>query len=141
MLLRDYPSVLTLSLEGNLKPTLHFYNQTGYTSLTEDWELISPPAKRAASSAQPKVIRGRYIAASLFHRLLPRWHYWMSEHPQSGAIKPPLHAMVGATDPAFCKLMGLDMHAYLEFKQESAPRLKFSSQFDTWLKTGRAIDI
>jgi hypothetical protein len=143
MLLRDYPSVLTLSLEGNLQPTLHFYNKTGYTSLTEDWELISSPDANQSPSAQPKVIRGRYIAASLFHRLLPRWHYWMSakKDQQSGAIKPPLHAMVGATDATFCKLLGLDLHAYLEFKQESASRLKFSSQFDTWLKTGRAIDI
>jgi hypothetical protein len=128
-LLRDYPGVLTLSLEGNLQPTFNFYNKTRYTTLDEDWNLVKD---------KPKV-RGRYIAASLFHRLLPRWHYSMER--QTTSAKPPLHLIAGSTDASFCELLQLDPEDYLEFKEESAPRLKFSSQFDTWIKTGRAIDI
>lgn len=126
--LRDYPSVLTLSLEGNLQPTMQFYNKTGYTALTNDWDLVSA-----------KPIRGRYITASLYNRLLPRWHYWKEFSSQT--LKPPLHTMVGATDAVFCKQFDLKLQDYLTFKEDSTPRLKFSSQFDTWLKTGRAIDM
>ena len=130
-LVRDYPGILTLSLEGNLQPTFHFYNKTGYTTLDANWNLVQD---------QPR-IRGRYIAASLFQRLLPRWHYWM-EHQQSGAVlQPPLHVIAGSTDASFCKWLGYNLDDYLAFQNEFAPRLKFSSQFDTWLKTGRAIDI
>jgi len=52
-----------------------------------------------------------------------------------------LHTLVGATDAAFCELMGIDVDRYWQYKTESIPRLKFSSQFDTWLKTGRPIDV
>jgi hypothetical protein len=127
-LLREYPGILTLSLEGNLQPTFNFYNKTGYTVLDDDWTLVKGKLK----------VRGRYIAASLFHRLLPRWHYWMD---QNTADKPPLHIIAGSTDANLCKLLGYDLETYQEFKEKSAPRLKFSSQFDTWLKTGRAIDV
>ena len=126
--LRDYPGILTLSLEGNLQPTFNFYNKTGYTELDDDWHLVQGKQK----------VRGRYVAVSLFHRLLPRWHYWLE---QNSAVKPPLHVIAGATDANFCKRFDYDLEMYLEFKDESAPRLKFSSQFDTWLKTGRAIDV
>lgn len=128
ILLREYPGILTLSLEGNLQPTFNFYNKTGYTELDGDWNLVEGKVK----------VRGRYIGASLFHRLLPRWHYWMD---QNSSVKPPLHIIAGSTDANFCKLLGYDLEMYQEFKEESAPRLKFSSQFDTWLKTGRAIDV
>lgn len=133
-LIRDYPGILTLSLEGNLQPTFHFYNKTGYTTLDENWNLVQ---------AEPK-IRGRYIAASLFQRLLPRWHYCMEQQQQSSSavfLRPPLHVIAGSTDASFCKWLGYNLDDYLAFQKEFAPRLKFSSQFDTWLKTGRAIDI
>jgi hypothetical protein len=126
-LLQEFPTVLTLSLEGNIQPTLTFFNRTGYTSLHSDWRLKSSP-----------IIRGRYIAASLFNRLLPRWHHLIAN---GLGEMPPLHLLVGATDRAFCEQMGFDVEDYAMFKDQSIPRLKFSSQFDTWLKTGRPIDV
>ena len=55
--------------------------------------------------------------------------------------KPPLHVIAGATDEMFCRRMKYDYETYRNFKKEAVPRLKFSSQFDTWLKTGRPIDL
>lgn len=145
-LLKEYPNVLTLSLEGNIQPTLNFFNRTGYTELKSDWTLKTTETDKGPS---PPLIRGRYIAASLFHRLLPRWHHliangWeLTTTPDGGESKnalPPLHLLVAATDRAFCQQMGFDLEGYVAFKKESAPRLKFSSQFDTWLRTGRPID-
>jgi len=95
--------------------------------LDDNWKLIEGN----------KRIPGRYIASSLFHRLLPRWHYCMKKE----IPKPPLYVLVGTTDESFCERMSLNVNQYLLFKQEAIPRLKFSSQFDTWLKTGRPIEI
>ena len=170
-----------------------FFNKTGYTSLNENWELVSPKSsvssgvdsasdqmntvhgKQAASGR----IRGRYIAASLYNRLLPRWHFCLSHtkqkklseksvdaavsatDPSSVALPmpstssplpqetspglspmtPPLHVLVMADDKAFCEVMGVEVERFLSFKKEAIPRLKFSSQFDTWLKTGKPIDL
>ena len=160
-LLGEYPSILTLSLVGNIQPTMNFYNRTGYTGLTSDWELI--PNKGTVS-----LIRGRYIAASLYNRLLPRYHYCYSKgtlvapppvgsdndsgenaketnSPSSGSAAafaiPPLHLMVSATDDGFCDAHGFDFKDFSKFKEDAIPRLKFSSQFDTWLKTGRPIEV
>jgi hypothetical protein len=139
--LQEFPAILTCSLEGNIQPTLTFFNRTGYTSLTSDWRLNS----------NNNPIRGRYIAASLFNRLLPRWHHLIAngwppgdstpDDPSTRQLLPPLHLLVGATDRAFCEQMGFDFEEYVTFKDQSIPRLKFSSQFDTWLKTGRPIDV
>jgi mTERF len=126
--LLEYPGILTLSLEGNLQPTLRFYNMTGYTQLDSDWNLVA---------GKPK-IRGRYIAASLFHRLLPRWHFCKD---QNASIQPSLHIIAGATDISFCRQLGYTLDKYLTFKEKSAPSLKFSWEFDTWLKTGRAFEV
>ncbi|CAJ1951458.1 unnamed protein product [Cylindrotheca closterium] len=125
--LQEYPNVLTLSVEGNIQPTMNFFNRTGYTVLDDDWQLVKGN----------KRIPGRYIASSLFHRLLPRWHYCM----KNDVPKPPLHIIVGSTDESFCQYLSLDIHQFALFQKEASPRLKFSSQFDTWLKTGRPIDI
>lgn len=141
-LLKEFPSILTMSLEGNIQPTLTFFNRTGYIRLDEDFRLLGDNDKKA------RPIRGRYIAASLFHRLLPRWHHLIAngwpieeeERPDPSTL-PPLHLLVGATDRAFCEQLGYDYQDYVAFKEQSVPRLKFSSQFDTWLKTGRPIDI
>jgi hypothetical protein len=142
-MLMEYPSILTMSLQGNIQPTLTFFNRTGYTYLDENYTLQNH------TTARP--IRGRYIGASLFNRLLPRWHHVISkewpleQHPVTGrpdpSSLPPLHLLVGATDEAFCEQLGYDYHEYVAFKDQSVPRLKFSSQFDTWLKTGRPIDV
>jgi hypothetical protein len=148
-MLSEYPGILTLSLEGNIQPTLNFFNRTNYVSLDRDWNLLPD----RDGGGKPHVIRGRYIAASLFNRLLPRWQYCQSLAPGStekkagdmdtttGPPSIPLHVLVSATDPAFCQQMGIDVNAFTTFKTESIPRLRFSSQFDTWIKTGRPIDI
>ena len=52
-----------------------------------------------------------------------------------------MQQMSGASDDAFCRQMKLSLTDYLVFKEEAVPRLKFSSQFDRWLKTGRPIDL
>jgi hypothetical protein len=125
--LQEYPNVLTLSLVGNIQTTMNFFNRTGYTLLNDDWELVEGQTR----------ICGRYIAASLYNRLLPRWHYCLS----CGLKAPPMHILVGSTDPIFCEELGLYLGEFELFKDDAVPRLKFSSQFDTWLKTGRPIDV
>jgi hypothetical protein len=153
-LLGEYPSILTLSLEGNIQPTINFYNRTGYIQLDGDWNLVRG---KTMSAGKVSVLRGRYIAASLFNRLLPRWHYCQSVASSSVGDNAdgednddndndtvpviPLHVLVSATDSVFCDQMGIDHDDYIKYKTESIPRLKFSSQFDTWLKTGRPIDV
>jgi hypothetical protein len=106
---------------------MNFFNRTGYTSLGDDWKLVEGS----------KRIRGRYIASSLFDRLLPRWHYCINHE----LLPPPLHLIVSANDASFCQHLSLDVDDFFMFRKEAIPRLKFSSQFDTWLKTGRPIDI
>ncbi|KAG7343449.1 mitochondrial transcription termination factor (mTERF) family protein [Nitzschia inconspicua] len=160
-MLFEYPNILSLSVDGNLQPTMAFFNKTGYTKLDSEWNLvIDGPSQVGGPSVCSGTtrIRGRYIAASLYNRLLPRWHYSFLDRAFSKAgarearrddskslslvpKKPPLHLLVMATDEAFCEAMGFDTSDFLEFKSESIPRLKFSSQFDIWLKSGRPIDL
>ena len=144
-----YPIILTLSLEGNIQPTISFYNRAGYMTDTNDGKeklIFLPP---------------RYIATSLYNRLLPRWNYHLIQsqgkdddsvdlsrsavderkNDVSFATKPPLHILAGATDEMFCKSMKYDYETYMKFKKEAIPKLKFSSQFDTWIKTGLPIDL
>jgi hypothetical protein len=196
--LSEYPSILTLSLEGNLRPTVNFFNRTGYISLDADWNAhlmdsatTASKATKVQPSPSPPPLRGRYIAASLFNRLLPRWHYCVTRENKenesalqkgepknadtvdtldAAADEPvstsnqsaegkssvvqgrrrrqvgvsiiiPLHILVSAADTAFCETMHIDETEYQEYKKGAVPRLKFSSQFDTWLKTGRAIEV
>jgi len=151
-MLFEYPNIITLSLETNLQPTMMFFNKTGYTSLDKDWRLTpSETMKNSSPSVAINRIRGRYIAASLYNRLLPRWHYCLSissvsSSPQDSQLsqpleKPPLHLLVMSSDETFCETMNFQLDSFLNFKQDAIPRLKFSSQFDTWLKTGKPIDI
>jgi len=169
--LRENPQILTLSKEGNIIPTLSFYNMTGYVHLDSN----GLPREQQSSMQQPKsIIRSRYIATSLYNRLLPRWHFLIEEQEKqqqleqhleslvnpkskeastpkyiiptpktshSRAALPPLHLLAGASDDVFCRQMKLSLIDYLAFKEEAVPRLKFSSQFDRWLKTGRPIDL
>ncbi|KAL7462219.1 hypothetical protein ACHAXS_002607 [Conticribra weissflogii] len=176
--LREYPQILTLSMEGNIQPTLSFYNLTGYIDLDEQGRLrqkYSTPLSvnsKKASNHQNQLIRSRYIATSLYNRLLPRWHFLLEEQrreteksknlvtninyliPTAGfppydkdkgnsiakSKLPPLHLLAGASDGDFCRHMNLSLADYLAFKEEASPRLKFNSQFNRWLKTGRPID-
>jgi len=165
--LAEYPTVLTLSLEGNIIPTLQFYNQTGYITLDGEGRI-------KGGSGRVSYLPGRYIAASLFNRLLPRWNYcsslnsddsssrdggqvtngtWMDSiawhTPNTVGVMPiknnrvrapPLYLLAGATDEEFCQKMGFDTSSYLAYKNEAAPTLKFNTQFGVWLKTGRQID-
>jgi len=157
-LLGEYPSILTLSLEGNIQPTLNFYNRTGFIHLDSDWKLaVAPAAPKAAGKDQQgkeaaiatvSVIRARYIASSLFQRLLPRWHFYLTNRERfpitikaTGVHKLSLHILSVANDMVFCEYIGADLDDYTSFKEDAVPRLKFSSQFDTWLKTGRPIDV
>eukprot|EP00536_Pseudo-nitzschia_multiseries_P007713 jgi/Psemu1/305158/fgenesh1_kg.184_\ len=179
-LLYEYPNIITLSVVANLQPTMMFFNKTGYTVLNENWELsLSKNASSISESTNfddkhptSSRIRGRYIAASLYNRLLPRWHFCLSHNTEkkgsavpetetetetssvTGALPmppastsasipctPSLHILVKTDDNAFCEAMGFELDTFLNFKQEAIPRLKFSSQFDTWLKTGKPIDL
>lgn len=153
-MLHEYPNIITLSVESNLQPTMMFFNKTGYTLLNENWELMLPQKPKPNA---PSRIRGRYIAASLYNRLLPRWHFCFSrnavfdEATEAAALAaneappppetPPLHLLVMASDEAFCEAMDFRPESFATFKKEAIPRLKFSSQFDTWLKTGKPIDL
>jgi hypothetical protein len=162
----EYPLVLTLSLEGNIQPTINFYNRTGYINLTDNGKVNKDSRQRKKERAENEVyLPARYLATSLFSRLLPRWNYYKSKRKNDqiessfkGSLKnartndgstrtsqsmnpPPLHLIASATDDQFCKHMGFDQNHYSQFKEEAIPRLKFSSQFDTWLKTGKPIDL
>ncbi|GKZ01479.1 hypothetical protein MPSEU_001098500 [Mayamaea pseudoterrestris] len=136
LLLGESPTILSLSLECNIQPTYKFYNSTGYIELDDNWKL-----KPKAESV--RLIRGREIGVSLFNRLLPRWHFVRSKQVSDQMPSPliPLDILVGATDAAFCSIYNATDEEYDEFKAEAIPRLKFSSQFDTWLKTGRPIEL
>ncbi|CAB9522122.1 mTERF [Seminavis robusta] len=153
-LLGEYPNILTLSLEGNIQPTLNFYNQTGYIKLDSDWNWEpSDPEEDGDKKENPSpLIRARYIACSLFQRLLPRWHFYLKIKVKRSKTQfpveedddndaPPLHILAMASDAKFCDFLGAEEEEYKAFKEETIPRLKFSSQFDTWLKTGRPIDV
>ena len=136
-LLSECPSILTVSLDGNIKPTISFFVRTGYMSLDSEGAL------RPNADGKAAIIRGRYITASLFHRLLPRWHYHLKQQDngkKQSFMAPPLYVLAGTTDVDFCARLGYDINDYMTFRDESAPRLKFSSQFETWIQTGRPID-
>mmetsp|Transcript_11291 Transcript_11291/g.23791 ORF Transcript_11291/g.23791 Transcript_11291/m.23791 type:complete len:745 (+) Transcript_11291:132-2366(+) len=174
--LREYPQILTLSMEGNIQPTLSFYNMTGYIDLDEHGRFrhtytTSPSHNSTRTSKyQNHFVRSRYIATSLYNRLLPRWHFLLEEQRRQTEMSnndesnlnyvipatdfspdhkddliaksrlPPLHLLAGASDRDFCRQMNLSLADYLAFKEKAAPRLKFNSQFYRWLKTGRPID-
>ena len=168
-LLGEYPSILTLSLQGNIQPTLNFYNQTGFIQFDSNWNrrpnhqvhMIVASDGLSVVSPQLPVIRARFIAASLFHRLLPRWHFYLKTklardmnmalketvkddntlHGNTTTNLPSLHILAVASDKKYCEYLKVETKEYTAFKVDTIPRLKFSSQFDTWLKTGIPIDV
>jgi hypothetical protein len=133
-LLSECPSILTVSLDGNIMPTVYFYVRAGYLALDDDGKL------QPLGDGSLPIIRGRYITASLFNRLLPRWHYYEKQQASKPFVAPPLYILAGATDDVFCRRFGYDIVNYTLFKEESIPRLRFSSQFETWIHTGRPIN-
>jgi ribosome-binding factor A len=176
--LYEYPQILTLSMQGNIIPTLSFYNMTGYIKLDTyglpQQTIESHKQQQQQQQQQTKVgIRSRYIATSLYNRLLPRWHFLLEERErrQQQQLKhqilssleksisdlasfqnitttattihllPSLHLLAGASDGNFCYQMNISLTEYINYKEKEGARLKFTSQFDTWLKTGRPIDL
>jgi cyclophilin family peptidyl-prolyl cis-trans isomerase len=156
-LLCENPTILTVSLEGNLRPTVDFFNRTDYVDLDANW--------RVQRADQVGLLRGRYLASSLYKRLLPRWHFAQSriaapgtladtskaegqQYHEENQIEPlckpnvPLHLLASASDKVFCQAMGdEDQSAYSAFQREDYPHLKFSDQFASWLKLGTPIDV
>ncbi|KAK1741147.1 hypothetical protein QTG54_008399 [Skeletonema marinoi] len=158
-LLATAPSVM-----DNIQQTLSFYNMTGYIDL---------PNKEGMTTENAGNVRSRYIATSLYNRLLPRWNFLLKEQerkeqllgvlaaktddtsraeatkyhlpssktPRDKVLLPPIHLLAGASDEVFCRQLNLSLSEYSAFKEEAAPRLKFNSQFELWLKTGRPIDM
>jgi hypothetical protein len=181
--LYEYPQILTLSMQGNIIPTLSFYNMTGYIKLDTHVRLTRQIGNDLSIQQQSQqqdhtkvCIRSRYIATSLYNRLLPRWHFLLEEcerrqqqQQQQQQLKyqilstleesiisnpasyqnnttafhllPSLHLLAGASDSNFCTQMKISLTEYLNYKEKEGARLKFTSQFDTWLKTGRPIDL
>ena len=167
----EYPVVLTLSVEGNLRPTIEFYNKTGYVRLDSEGRLLSNKDDTGSKedSNGSSTVRGRYLATSLFNRLLPRWHYFKKkteanttstnsaavlddplcnidgttiddEQCNQEEMRPPLHVLAGSSDQRFCKNCGFDLADYEKYRREEGDKLKFNLQFANWIKTGRPID-
>jgi len=116
-LIGEYPAVLTLSLEGNIIPTLGFYNRTGYIDLDD------------SANGKNTHLRGRYIATSLFNRLLPRYSY--CDEVNTALCReggPPLHLLAGANDSEFCEQMGFSLDHFVSYKLKMTSALKFRSQ-------------
>jgi len=70
-----------------------------------------------------------------------KYHLPSSKTPRDKVLLPPIHLLAGASDEVFCRQLNLSLSEYTAFKEEAAPRLKFNSQFELWLKTGRPIDM
>ena len=81
----EYPPVLTLSMEANLLPTIDFYNRTGYVHLDNEGRAVPKQVhnEENGNTSDTSTIRARYLATSLFNRLLPRWHYYKAQRPGS----------------------------------------------------------
>lgn len=138
-LLSEMPSVLTLSLEDNLQPTLRFYNSTGYIKLDEGFNLKE-------QSDYCYRIRGRELCASLFQRLMPRHHFVLSrcKNAHSQSITGPLmslNTLVALTDEAFCKLWGVTIEEYEHFKEKEVPQLRVHAQIEAWLGYSWSMDL
>ncbi len=159
--LKEYPTILTFSHDAKIIPTLQFLNRTGYLNLD-----ASGYAQGTGNSTyhhhHHHVIPGRYLAASLYTRLLPRWHYIQHQKQQLlhdthlGETKskaqseiqakvlghpPPLHILALSTDLKFCSYFNFSVTAFYTYKEDAIPKLKFTTQFEIWIRTGAPIDI
>ena len=139
--LKEYPVILTLSLDANILPTLQFFNRTRYVSLDSGGYAVFDSLT---------TVSARYVAASLYTRLLPRWHYIQQQQQQQQGVLstsdekkpqlPPLHILAASDDTKFCKHFKFDESTFSRYKEYAIPKLKFSSQFENWIKTGTPID-
>lgn len=160
---KDYPAILTFSHNSKIIPTLQFLNRTGYLCLDTDGFLVSERGgkglKNYAGTTNHQVIPGRYLAASLYTRLLPRWHYvqlqkqyllnanatnFTGEHGNEIQSKilvhTPLHILALSTDMQFCSYFNFSETSFFMYKQDAIPKLKFTTQFENWIRTGAPID-
>lgn len=142
-MIAEYPTILTLSIEGNLRPTAQFFNRTQYIALDETYKLREAESVGSERVDAPTRLRARYLATSLYHRLLPRWNFVQLASPKGRALNEttniPLHVLAGSTDAIFCQKMNISLVEYNLYKSEAVPQLRFFSQFEIWLKTGRPI--
>jgi len=152
-LLCEYPTILTLSLVDNIQPTIEFYNRTGYVHLDENGNRKKHSERESSENGSKRnqpmaIVRARYIASSLYNCLLPRWYYLTERHNSKNETSlkddaltlPPLHILALSNDNTFCKSLQINNNEYARYKVKVIPRLKFSTQFENWIKTGRPID-
>lgn len=100
--LNSSPTCLSISLEKNLRPTVEFFRSTHY------WNS--------------SLITGRHLAASLYGRLLPRYHF----NPRA-----TLSQLVFDSDENFCG------GKYLAFKNcGGAKNAIDQARWKLWLETG-----
>jgi len=160
--LKEYPAILTFSHDANIIPTLQFLNRTGFLSLNDNGYVEAVPTKRKGTTYFKQGIPARYLAASLYTRLLPRWHYVQQQsrkvlnfntttamsiglateevYSEPNFFPAPLHILALSSDLQFCKFFNFSETAFLIYKKEAIPKLKFSTQFENWIKTGVPID-
>lgn len=144
--LRDFlsedPSVLTLSLERNLRPTVGFLNRTGYIQVDDHYRLVSGQSP----------VRPRVLAASLSGRLVPRWLFATTSRRRRSDITDgaaavtdespplPLYVLAAGTDDAFCRHCHCKLDEYRAFQRASRSRwTNWTSPGDVWLGTGLAL--
>jgi hypothetical protein len=160
--LKEYPAILTFSHDAKIIPTLQFLNRTGYLNLDTSGYAQGTGNSTHHHHHHHQVIPGRYLAASLYSRLLPRWHYIQHQkqqllhHTHLGETNnkaqseiqakvlghpPPLHILALSTDLKFCSYFNFSVTSFYTYKEDAIPKLKFSTQFEIWIRTGAPIDI
>eukprot|EP00985_Skeletonema_marinoi_P013416 scaffold6637_cov265-Skeletonema_marinoi.AAC.1 len=75
----------------NIQQTLSFYNMTGYIDL---------PNKEGMTTENAGNVRSRYIATSLYNRLLPRWNFLLKEQERKEQLLGVLALKTGDTSRA-----------------------------------------
>ena len=119
-----YPSILTLSLERNIRPTVQFYT-----------DVCGVP---------PPQLQGRHIAASLYRRLLPRFYFARKQkktnESEQGVVLSP-HILAIASDIEYCRVIGQSLEDYNDFRNNEGASLRFQTQWKAWLKYGTPIDL
>mmetsp|Transcript_42104 Transcript_42104/g.98641 ORF Transcript_42104/g.98641 Transcript_42104/m.98641 type:complete len:674 (-) Transcript_42104:1152-3173(-) len=134
----EYPPVLTLSLDDNIKPTVAFFARIGYIRLGGTGRA----EEEVDAFTTTRKVSFRHVAASLFRRIIPRWHYLKQNVWNKGqdiGPLPPISILVGSTDQKFCDYFKIDQNKYTKFIKDVAPSIQFSAQFQEWIKSGRSI--
>lgn len=120
--LSQYPTLLTFSLERNLRPTIHFFTEVaGYA---------------------PQDIHARYVASSLYKRLLPRFYYFLQNTPKTGPhMRPSLYVLALASDRKYAAMVGRSEHEFKDYQASAEASLRFQHQWKQWLQYGTPIDM